>query len=196
MPRLMKMSLTEKTERLREFWRRERRTPSFSEMMQLFDYKSKNAVFCVVNQLVARGYLAKDGKGHLSFLPKLTGSVRMLGSIAAGFPVDEEEQAGEAMTMDEYLVRDPDHSYLLTVRGESMLGAGILPGDVVLVERSRAPAEHDIVVACVDGEWTLKYYEKDSAGIRLDPANPKFKFIRPKNTLEIGGVVRAVIRKY
>jgi len=196
MPRTMKISLTEKAERLREFWRTEHRTPSFSEMMAMFGYKSKNAVFCVVNQLVARGYLAKDGKGHLSFLPKLTGSVRLLGSIAAGFPVDEEEQVGEAMTMDEYLVRDPDHSYLLTVRGESMIGAGILPGDVVLVERNRKAAEHDIVVACVDGEWTLKYYEKDVAGIRLDPANPKFKFIRPKNSLTIGGVVRAVIRRY
>ena len=190
------MDITDKVKFLRKFWREERRAPTYSEMMKAFGYRSKNAVACAVERLMQAGYIAKDETGRLSLLPKLTGAVRMLGSIAAGFPVDEEEQAAEAVTLDEYLVRDPERTYMLTVRGESMINAGIQPGDVVLVEKGRKPKQNDIVVACVDGEWTLKYYVTDRVGVRLEPANPAFHFIRPRQSLEIGGVVRAVIRKY
>ena len=194
MPR--NIQLAEKIRRLRQFWRQERRAPTYSEMLDLFDYRSKNAVFGLLDRLEETGYVAKDANGRIALLPKLTGTVRLLGSIAAGFPTQEEEQETEAVTLDEYLVKDPDHSYMLTVRGDSMIDAGILPGDVVLVEKGPRPKQNDVVVACVDGEWTLKYYVRDVAGVRLEPANPKYKFIRPKHSLEIGGVVRAVIRKY
>ncbi|HAL91862.1 MAG TPA: LexA family transcriptional repressor, partial [Verrucomicrobia bacterium] len=107
-----------------------------------------------------------------------------------------EEQEADAMTLDDYLVKNPDHTYMLTVRGDSMIDAGILPGDIVLVEKGPRPGQNDIVVARVDDEWTLKYYVRDAAGVRLEPANRKYKFIRPKRSLEIGGIVRAVIRKY
>ncbi len=193
MPR--KLILDDKILKLRAFWRSEHRPPSYSEMLDLFGYKSKNSVFGLVRHLEQRGYLVKEG-GKLSFLPKMTGGVRNLGAIAAGFPTQEEEQKSEAISLDEYLVRDPDHTYMLTVRGDSMIDAGIQPGDLVLVEKGPAPQQRDIVVACVDDEWTLKYYMKDQAGVRLEPANPKYHFIRPQRSLEIGGVVRAVIRKY
>jgi len=85
---------------------------------------------------------------------------------------------------------------MLTVNGDSMSGAGILPGDIVLVEKGGTPKENDIVVAQVDDEWTLKRFVRDRAGVRLDPANPKYRFIRPRRSLVIGGIVRAVIRKY
>ena len=190
------IQLAEKVRLLRQFWRQERRAPTYSEMLDLFDYRSKNAVFGLLDRLEETGYVAKDANGRIALLPKLTGTVRLLGSIAAGFPTQEEEQEAEAVTLDEYLVKDPDHSYMLTVRGDSMIDAGILPGDVVLVEKGPRPKQNDVVVACVDGEWTLKYYVRDVAGVRLEPANPKYKFIRPKHSLEIGGIVRAVIRKY
>lgn len=193
MPR--KLILEDKILKLRAFWRAEHRPPSYSEMLDLFGYKSKNSVFGLVRHLEEHGYLVKES-GKLSFLPKITGGVRNLGAIAAGFPTQEEEQKSEAISLDEYLVRDPDHTYMLTVRGDSMIDAGIQPGDLVLVEKGPAPQQRDIVVACVDDEWTLKYYMKDQAGVRLEPANPKYHFIRPQRSLEIGGVVRAVIRKY
>ena len=190
------IQLAEKVRLLRQFWRQERRAPTYAEMLDLFDYRSKNAVFGLLDRLEETGYVAKDANGRIALLPKLTGTVRMLGSIAAGFPTQEEEQESEAVTLDEYLVKDPDHSYMLTVRGDSMIDAGILPGDVVLVEKGPRPKQNDVVVACVDGEWTLKYFVRDAAGVRLEPANRKYKFIRPQRSLEIGGVVRAVIRKY
>ena len=190
------IQLAEKVRLLRQFWRQERRAPTYAEMLNLFDYRSKNAVFGLLDRLEETGYVVKDANGRIALLPKLTGTVRILGSIAAGFPTQEEEQETDAVTLDEYLVKDPDHSYMLTVRGDSMIDAGILPGDVVLVEKGPRPRQNDIVVACVDDEWTLKYYVRDAAGVRLEPANRKYKFIRPQRSLEIGGVVRAVIRKY
>ena len=190
------IQLAEKVRLLRQFWRQERRAPTYAEMLDLFDYRSKNAVFGLLDRLEETGYVAKDANGRIALLPKLTGTVRLLGSIAAGFPTQEEEQETDAVTLDEYLVKDPDHSYMLTVRGDSMIDAGILPGDVVLVEKGPRPKQNDIVVARVDDEWTLKYYVRDAAGVRLEPANRKYKFIRPQRSLEIGGVVRAVIRKY
>lgn len=190
------IQLAEKIRRLRHFWRQERRAPTYAEMLDLFGYKSKNAVFGLLAKLEEAGYIVKDANGRVALLPKLTGTVRILGSIAAGFPTQEEEQEAEAITLDEYLVKDPDHSYMLTVRGDSMLDAGIMPGDIVLVEKGPRPRQNDIVVACVDDEWTLKYYVRDAVGVRLEPANRKYKFIRPLRSLEIGGIVRAVIRKY
>lgn len=194
MPR--KMNLDEKIRLLRQFWRLERRAPTYTEMLDLFGYRSKNAVFGLLRKLEGAGYIAKDANGRIALLDKLTGTVRILGSIAAGFPTQEEEQEADAMTLDDYLVKNPDRTYMLTVRGDSMIDAGILPGDIVLVEKGPRPGSHDIVVACVDDEWTLKYYVRDAAGVRLEPANRKYKFIRPRRSLEIGGIVRAVIRKY
>ncbi len=188
--------LAEKIHLLRQFWRMERRPPTYAEMLDLFGYRSKNAVFGLLAKLEDAGYVAKDPNGRIALLPKLTGTVRILGSIAAGFPTQEEQQEAEAITLDEYLVKKPDQTFMLTVRGDSMIDAGILPGDIVLVEKGGSPRLNDIVVARVDEEWTLKYYMRDAAGVRLDPANSKYKFIRPRHSLEIGGIVRAVIRKY
>jgi SOS regulatory protein LexA len=190
------IDLATKIRQLREFWKLARRAPTFSEMMELFGYKSKNSVFGLIRRLEMGGYVAKDANGRIALLPKLTGTVRILGSIAAGFPTQEEQQEAEAITLDDYLVKNPDNTFMLTVRGDSMIDAGILPGDIVLVEKIANPNQNDIVVARVDEEWTLKYYVRDSAGVRLEPANPKYKFIRPRHSLEIGGIVRAVIRKY
>lgn len=190
------IQLADKIRRLRRFWRLERRAPTYSEMLDLFEYKSKNAVFGLLAKLEEAGYVAKDSNGRIALLNKLTGTVRILGSIAAGFPTQEEQQEADAITLDEFLVKNPDNTFMLTVRGDSMIDAGIMPGDIVLVEKGPRPNQNDIVVARVDDEWTLKYYVRDNAGVRLEPANPKYKFIRPLRSLEIGGVVRAVIRKY
>ena len=190
------IQLAEKIRLLRHFWRQERRPPTYAEMLDLFGYRSKNAVFGLLAKLEEAGYVVKDANGRIALLPKLTGTVRILGSIAAGFPTQEEEQEAEAVTLDDYLVKNPDRTFMLTVRGDSMIDAGIMPGDLVLVEKGPRPSLNDIVVACVDDEWTLKYYMRDKAGVRLDPANSKYTFIRPKQSLKIGGIVRAVIRKY
>ena len=194
MPR--RMDLVKRLSQLREFHKAEGRAPSYAEMLSIFQYKSKNAVHGVVQKLLEYGYVTKSGSGRISFTSKLTGNIKLLGTIAAGFPSPAEEELVDVMSLDEYLVASPESTYMLTVSGDSMIDAGIHPGDIVLVERGKRPEENDIIVAQVDEEWTIKYFGKDSAGVYLDPANAKYKRIRPQQSLLIAGVVSAVIRKY
>ncbi len=194
MPRDMK--IREKTARMRSFYRSEHRVPTYNEMLEMFDYSSKNSVFELLKKLEEQGYVEKGQGGKLSFTSKLTGSIRMLGTIQAGFPSPAEEQLAETVTLDEFLVERPEETYMLRVIGDSMLDAGIHPGDIVLVEKGREPHRNDIVIARVDEEWTLKYFIRDDRGVSLEPANKKYRTIRPQNSLEVAGIVRAVIRKY
>jgi len=194
MPR--KLHLNEHIRQLRTFYRTEGRAPSFGEMARIFGYASKNAVYGPVHQLVARGYLRRTPQGRIAFTPKITAGIPALGSVQAGFPSPAEEELLDTISLDEFLVRRPEATYILTVSGDSMQDAGIHPGDMVLVEKGGTPRQNNIVIAQVDGEWTMKYYGKDREGVYLDPANPRYSRIRPARTLQIGGIVKAVIRKY
>lgn len=193
MPRVM--DVQGHVAKLRAFWRRERRLPGYGEMLGLFGYRSRNAVFGVLKRLEELGFLERK-RGRTIATVRLTGSLRLLGAIQAGFPSPAEEELADTLSLDELLIRRPEATFMLTVQGDSMMAAGIMPGDMVLVEKGGTPKPNDIVVAQVDDEWTLKYYRKDQEGVHLDPANPKYKPIRPKRSLLIGGIVKAVIRKY
>ena len=190
-----KTDISEKVRRLREFYARERRVPGYNEMLDIFDYKSKNAVFQLIKRLDALGYLVKTGR-KIAFTGKLTGNIRLLGAVQAGFPSPAEEELIDTLSLDEFLVEKPDATFMLKVTGDSMIDAGIHPDDMVLIEKGPSPKSGDIVIACVDGEWTMKYFIRDRSGIHLDPANSKYDPIRPENTLEIAGIVTTVIRKY
>lgn len=191
MPRVM--DVRGHVAKLRSFWRRERRLPAYSEMLGLFGYQSKNAVAGALQKLEDLGFLERK-RGRAVATAKLTGSLRLLGTVQAGFPSPAEEELADIMSLDELLIRRPEATFMLTVQGDSMIAAGIIPGDMVLVEKGGTPKIGDIVVAQVDDEWTLKYYMKDREGVRLDPANPQYKPIRPKRSLVIGGIIKAVIR--
>ncbi|HTW96156.1 MAG TPA: S24 family peptidase, partial [Candidatus Methylomirabilis sp.] len=99
-------------------------------------------------------------------------------------------------SLDEYLIENKEATFILKVSGESMIDAGIMPGDMVLVERGRDPRDGDIVIAEVDNAWTMKYFRKKGNKIILEPANKKFSPIIPKSDLRVAAVVRSVIRKY
>ncbi|PIR45086.1 MAG: repressor LexA [Candidatus Vogelbacteria bacterium CG10_big_fil_rev_8_21_14_0_10_51_16] len=177
------------------FYRSRRRMPSYSEIMELCGFHSKNAVFRLVARLEAAGHIVKDPQGKLT--PKnLYGGMKLLGSIEAGFPSPAEEQELDTISLDEYLIPRRDASFLLTVKGDSMIDAGIHEGDLVIVERGVTPKEGQIVIAEVDGEWTMKEYRKVRGKVQLVPANKKYKPIVPKEELKIEAVVRGVIRKY
>jgi len=121
-----------------------------------------------------------------------------LGGITAGFPSQVEETLFESISMEEWLIRNPASTYLVKVYGESMIEAGILPGDYVLVDRALTPRNGDIVVVRIEDEWTMKYFYRDEKGIRLKPANKRYPelILSPEKEVEIFGVIVAVIRKY
>jgi repressor LexA len=187
--------LQEKVARLRQFHKREKRLPGYNEMLALFEYRSKNAVHGLLRNLESLGYLVRSGR-KIGATGKLTGGIRLLGAVQAGFPSPAEEELLDTLSLDDFLVNRPEATFMLRVTGDSMIEAGIHPGDLVLVERGVTPKSNDIVIAQVDGEWTMKYFVKDRKGVRLEPANRHYKPIYPKRSLEIGGVVKTVIRKY
>jgi len=178
-----------------DFHRHEGRMPSFSEIGEMAGFRSKNAVFKLVNKLEEKGILKRDAKGKL--IPRSLGSpVKMLGKVEAGFPSPAEEELADTLSLDEFLIQNREATFLLKVSGDSMSGAGILPDDMVLVDKSQPPKSGDIVIAEVDGEWTMKYLKKRGDSVTLVPANSRYQPIKPKKELKIAGVVTAVIRKY
>jgi SOS regulatory protein LexA len=177
------------------FYSREGRMPSFSEIGEMTGLRSKNAVFKLVNKLAELKVLEKDSKGRL--IPgSIASPVKILGTVEAGFPSPAEEELVDTLSLDNLLIQNPEATFLLKVSGDSMSGAGILPGDMVLVDKGQTPKSGDIVIAEVDGAWTMKYLKKRGENVALIPANPKYKLIRPKDELKIAGVVTAVVRKY
>jgi SOS regulatory protein LexA len=155
------------------FFRENRRMPSFAEMVGILDVKSKSVVHFWVKKLIEAGIIEKDNKGHLTF-SKRSFAVPLVGSVQAGFPSPEEETLGDILSMDEYLITRPDASFLLQVHGDSMIGEGIMEGDLVIVEKGREPKSGNVVIAEVDGEWTMKYFRKQGNHITLEAANPKY----------------------
>ena len=182
--------------KLRSFYSKRKRLPSFSELQSLLGYRSKGGISALVDHLARRGIVARDKTGRLLPTAVLGGGLRILGSVQAGFPSPAEEELIDTVSLDEFLIAKREASYLVKVSGDSMMEAGILPGDLVVVERGRDPKNGDIVIAQVDGQWTMKYYVKKGKEITLRAGNRKYADVKPKEELMIGGVVVSCVRKY
>lgn len=180
---------------IEDFCLRAKRMPTYAEMLKLFGLRSKNAVFKRVASLVEKGFLQKDAKGRIVPVG-VQRPVRLVGYVQAGFPSPAEEETLDLMSLDDYLISNPQATFLVKVEGDSMIDAGIHPGDLVLIQKNLIPRHGDIVIACVDNEWTLKYFEKRQGAVVLRAANKKYPPIIPRQELVIGGVVIADVRKY
>ncbi|MEE9913729.1 MAG: transcriptional repressor LexA [Deltaproteobacteria bacterium] len=177
------------------FYRSQKRMPTYTEMMDLFEVRSKSVVSYWIDKLIEKGILEKDAQGYLK-LSGISFGIPLVGSVAAGLPASAEENAHDVVSMDEYLVQKPETSFLLSVTGDSMIGAGIMEGDLVVVDRNRSPKNGDIVLAEVDGQWTMKYFRRRGREVVLEAANPAYSAIHPREELKIGGVITASVRKY
>ena len=189
------MSFETRVQQILQFYQERRRMPSFSEIAAMTGLRSKNAVFKLVRKMMRQGLIAQDERGRLIPLA-LSSELRFAGLVEAGFPSPADGELFETMNLEAYLVRKPEATYLLRVRGDSMIDAGILPGDLVLVERGTEPHDGDIVIAQIDGEWTLKYFRREGRKVYLQPANGRYQPLYAKEELKIAAVVKAVIRKY
>jgi SOS regulatory protein LexA len=177
------------------FLRGNRRMPTYAEMVDLLGVRSKSVVHFWVQKLLQAGRLVKDDGGYLKPVQSAL-ALPFVGEVAAGFPSPAEEELRDIISLDEYLITRPASSFLLSVSGDSMDGEGIKAGDLVIVERGREPKNGDIILAEVDGAWTMKYFRKQGNTVVLEAANPKYPPIRPRTELRVGGVITAVIRKY
>lgn len=177
--------------------------PSHAEIADFLQVNSPATVNEHLKSLVVKGYLAKDfnAKRSIRLLPTvrdnftLAVNLPLAGLIAAGEPIEAIEEH-ETMAVPADLVVNEANSYVLRVKGESMVEDGILDGDYVIIERNPSPQNGDIVVALLDNAYaTLKRFFREDTRIRLEPANAAMKPIYAKDPL-IQGVVRGVIRRF
>ena len=185
------------------FYQKHKRMPGYKEIMALTGFRSKNAVFKFIAKLADDGVVRKDARGRLS-PGTIDAGVRLLGLVEAGFPSAAEEELLDVMNFDEYLIPNKESTYILKVKGDSMIDAGIREGDMVIVERRQSYKPGQIVIAMVDGDYTMKYLRRSTAltaggsenGYYLEPANKNFKPIYPKEDFKVEAVVTGVVRKY
>ena len=187
-------SIEDRKGKLLSFYRKNRRMPSITEMMKLFGLSSRSSAFYLSGRFVAEGYVTKDTAGKLVPGPELF-SVPLLGHVRAGFAAPAEEELADTVSIGEYLVGNPNASYLLTVEGDSMQDAGIQSGDMVIFERTQDYRPGDIVVALTEDGYTLKYLRKNGNAFYLEAANDRYPDIHPKEG-EIIGKVTSTFRTY
>lgn len=181
------------------------KSPTIREMREHFGVSSDNSILKHLKALVEKGYLEKDDTPRgIKLLESVkqrlsTKDVRLplLGFIPAGGPVMTEEYIQEWRSVGEDAVRHPDKSFLLEVSGESMIDAGIIEGDILVVDSKMEPKVGDIVVALVDNQNTVKRYLKDKRGrAYLKAENKDYADIYPDHDLQMQGVVVSLIRQY
>lgn len=176
--------------------------PSVSEMAEFMKVKSKNAVAKMLDTLEDGGYIKTNGKARgITVLNSLTESlekgfikVPVLGRVQAGSPHLAEEQIEEWINLPQTLIRGRRDVFLLRVRGDSMINAGIYEGDLVIVRPTREAKNNDIVVALLNDEATVKRFIQIKNRAYLKAENPDYKNIYPKEEWMIQGKVVGVIR--
>ena len=213
--------------------------PSFDEMKDALDLRSKSGIHRLITALEERGFIRRlpnraraieviklpelsgngNGNSRRGFTPSViegtlgkvrssgnTGSendserpvsVPVMGRIAAGTPIEALQTRSHTISVPPDMLGSGEH-YALEVRGDSMVDAGILDGDMALIQRNETAETGDIVVALIDEEEaTLKRFRRRGASIALEPANTSYEVrILPPNRVKIQGKLIGLYRKY
>jgi repressor LexA len=177
--------------------------PTIREIGERFGISSTNGVRTHLSALIKKGYLRKSNfisRGLELTRDMATGISRvpLVGLVPAGVPIDSVENIEGEIALDQSFVPKGD-AFSLTVSGESMLGAGIHDGDVVVVHKQEVAQKGDIVVAVVDGEATVKRYFPEGDRIRLQPENDAFAPIyvdRKSGDFRLAGKVVGLLRRF
>ena len=215
--------------------------PSFDEMKDALDLRSKSGIHRLITALEERGFIRRlpnraraieviklpelsssgNGNGRRGFTPSVIegtlGRVRsgsssgggseddgnrpvavpVMGRIAAGTPIEALQTRSHTISVPPDMLGPGEH-YALEVRGDSMVDAGILDGDMALIQRNETAETGDIVVALIDEEEaTLKRFRRRGASIALEPANASYEVrILPPNRVKIQGKLIGLYRKY
>ena len=209
--------------------------PSFDEMKDALDLRSKSGIHRLITALEERGFIRRlpnraraieviklpEAVGHSvvggrsrGFTPSIIegnlGRVRaedvasrpvavpVMGRIAAGTPIEAIQNKSSVINMPPDLLTAAGEHFALEVRGDSMIEAGILDGDLALIRRTEAADTGDIVVALIDDEEaTLKRFRRRGASIALEPANTSYEVrILPPNRVRIQGKMVGLFRRY
>lgn len=169
--------------------------PNRRELAQILGLRSKSSAQNLTEEWVRDGFVTRDDAGRI--LPgEIQWYLPLLGVIEAGFSIDEEF-FGRSAVLDDWLLTQENPTYMIKVNGSSMKEAAILDGDHVLVQRCEDCKPGDIVIARVDGCWTIKHLRVDKGGKRfLQAADDQHSKIYPSHELRIVAVVTGLLRRY
>ena len=181
---------------LQSYYAEHRVLPSYARLMSLLGFASKSAVKKVLERLEGMGMLDRTPDGDWAPSERFFDRAIATQPVPAGMPISADSDVHEQITIDRFLIQQPNKTVLIRVKGDSMVDAGIHDGDLAVVERKTEATQGDIVVAVVDDQFTLKTLARDKDGYHLLPANPNYPVIRPNGKLEIFGVLVGLVRKY
>jgi repressor LexA len=180
---------------LQDYYARHRALPSYASIGGLLGLRSKSSVAALVARLKLRGFLESTPDRRLA--PTRLFFQRPLAEapVQAGLPNPVEDAPADALTIDDYLIEHPSQTVLVRVKGDSMQDAGILDGDLVVVEKRNTAQRGEIVIAIVDNQFTLKRLDLERGRYILRPENRAYPIIRPEGAMEIFGVMVGLVRK-
>jgi len=186
--------------------------PTYREIGAKFDIASTFGVKRHIDALIKKGYLISgnntsrtlsivnhsQNSGNVNSFTEDFLEIPLIGRVAAGFPVLAEENVEGTLSVSRSLIGKGGTVFGLKVRGDSMINAGILENDIVIVSMQNVAKNGDIVVAMLEGESTLKRFEKNSQNIRLIPENENYPIISINNNAEFSiiGKVVGLFRSY
>ncbi|WP_343349085.1 transcriptional repressor LexA [Terrisporobacter petrolearius] len=208
----MYMDLTNKQAMIFEFIKEQQLSkgypPSVREICSAVGLKSTSTVHSHLNKLEKLGYIRRDptkpraieilngnSLGDVTGMNQEIIPIPVVGQITAGEPILAEQNIEEYIPLPSNLIQGKDN-FILKVKGESMIGAGILDKDYVIVDRNNHASNSQIVVALINGEYaTVKRFFKEDRLVRLQPENEFMdSIILDERNIEIVGIVRGVFR--
>ncbi len=177
--------------------------PTLREIAAHLGVRSKNTVIKYLRKLEQKGYIAKSEKARsirlldraLEVLPQREVQLPLIGAVTAGQPVLAEENVERHVAIPRELLHNGGRYFLLRVTGDSMEGAGILDGDLVVVRSTSEAKSGDIVVALLGDEVTVKRLVVRGNQRYLKPENPRYQEIHPESEWSIQGVVVSLLRE-
>jgi len=177
--------------------------PTYQELADRLNIKSKYAILKHIDSLVSKGYLEKDSSAralrvvHPDFMPANNNEYELplIGRVAAGYPILAQENVERYVSIPRAMVKAEGRYFALKVRGDSMINAGIFEDDIVVVLAAQSAYNRDIVVALVDDEVTVKRLIRDGGQTYLKAENPDYEDIYPQGQWSIQGKVVGLIRE-
>jgi len=181
--------------------RRDGYAPTLEEIGKAFNLRSMATVHKHVSNLEAKGLIRRKWNHSRAIelvqqqRPVAAVELPLLGRVAAGRPIEALE-GDDTIEVPESLVRR-NNTYVLRVKGDSMVDEGILDGDLIIVEENPSPDNGDMAVVSINGEATVKRFYRERGAVRLQPANDKYApIVVNDGNVDVRGVVVAVMRSY
>ncbi len=180
---------------LQDYYAEHRLLPSYSAISALLGFRAKNAAASLVRRLEEAGYLQRTPDNRLTPSTRFFERPRALSFVRAGMPEEALDDSSDMVSVDSLLVQKPSQTFFVTIKGDSMMDAGLLEGDTAVCERTQHAKVGDIVVAFVGNELTVKRLIKERERYVLKPENKAYPVLRP-DPLEILGVLTGSFRAY